>query len=57
VTGGWRKLHNAELFTKCYYGDPIKDNEASGMYSRRGDVTYILVGKPEWKSPYVDGRC
>jgi hypothetical protein len=41
VARGWRRLHIEELcnflrFTKCYYGDQIKEDEMGGACSTHG---------------------
>jgi hypothetical protein len=33
VTGGWRKLHNEELFAKYNYNDRVKEDEMGRAYS------------------------
>jgi hypothetical protein len=48
VTGGWRKLHNYELYnlySSTNTGNQIKDDEMNGEHSRHGrNETYIKYG-------------
>jgi hypothetical protein len=47
VTGGWRKLHNEELynfFTKYNYNDEIKDDEMGRACSMHGGEAKYMLG-------------
>jgi hypothetical protein len=65
VTGGWRKLHNEELYN--LYSSPsiiriIKSRRIkwAGHVARMGEkrnVYRLLVGEPEGKRPLGRSRC
>jgi hypothetical protein len=60
VTGGWRKLHNEELFAKYNYNDRVKEDEMGRTCSMNGvkrNAYGILVGKPEKKRSLGKPRC
>jgi hypothetical protein len=58
VTGGWKKLHNVELYNcalqKILLGSSVMEYEIGGECSMHGEVRNaygILVGELEGKSP------
>jgi hypothetical protein len=65
VTGGWRKLHNEELYNLCSSPSIIRIIKSrrmkwAGHVARMGriglHIEYVLVGKPERKRPLGRSR-
>jgi hypothetical protein len=60
ATGGWKKLHNEELFNKYIYNVLVKEDEMSNACSRSGENrnTYrLLMRVPEVRRRSGRPRC